>query len=102
MYGSHGAPPTIKRRYRRAQIILKKPGVTVHASEKPNPLIAALPCRSGKKRRDGRASAWPSQQASEEIPSWTEECNQPFADWPGIVTGAAIERRRRYFSGTAR
>src|ERR1041385_2000801 len=102
MHPSQRASPSIERCCWCIQIILKKPRVTVCAGEKPNVLIAALPCCSGKKCRHRCSSAWACQQAIKEISSRTEEPNQPFADWPGIVTGATIERRRRKLSAAAR
>src|SRR6476646_5382480 len=98
MHGSQRASPTIEGCCGRAQIILKKPCVPVRAGEKPNMLIAALPCCSGKKYRHRCSGTWACQQTVKEIPSRTEKRNQAFADWPGIVAGAAIERRRRNLS----
>src|SRR5712671_3427490 len=101
MYGRQCASPAVESCDRRCQVVLKKPCVTVRAGEKPEMLVAALPTCSGKVRRYRCSGARSRQQAAKEIPARAEERNQPFADRPWIVTGPAVERRWRNFSGAA-
>ncbi len=41
------------------------------------------------------------QKTAKEIPPWTEKCDQSLADRPGIITGVAVERRRRNLASAA-
>src|ERR1051325_3689643 len=102
MHRSQRASPAIERCYRCVQIILKEPRVPVRARKKPDMLVAILPGCSRKKWGQRSACARASQQAIEEISSRTKERDKPFANRPGIVAAAAIERRRRNLPVAAR
>src|SRR5438270_7219844 len=96
MHGSQRAPPAIERCCGRAKIVLEKPRVTIRAGKEPNMLVAALPCSPREEGSYRSSCARSCQQTVKKISARTEECDQPFADWPGIVAGATVERRRRH------
>src|SRR5689334_21276774 len=102
MNSSQRASPSAECCYRSGQIVLEKTRAAVCAGEEPEPLVAALPRCSREKRSDGCTGALPGQQAAEKISTRAKERHQTLVHRPGIVTGAALERRRRNFSAAAR
>src|SRR5690242_21634096 len=102
MDSSQRASPAAECCYGSGQIVLEKTRAAVYAGEEPEPRVAALPRCTREKRSHRRSGALPSQQAAEEIPPRTEERHQSLVHRPGIVTGSALERRRRNFSAAAR
>src|SRR5262249_49501269 len=69
---------------------------SVRPREQPIGLVAAGPCCRGKERSHCISGTRSGEDASEEIPARAEERNEPsLVNGPGIVAGAAIERRLR-------
>src|SRR5262249_3229877 len=88
--------PAVEDHRRRRNIVLVKPGTSVRPREQPIGLVAAGPCCRGKERSHCSSGTRSGEDASEEIPARAEERNEPsLVNGPGIVAGAAIERRLR-------